>query len=269
VTPLDELLATHPLPRPSGGKDDKGTVVVVGGPPSCPGAAVLSGTAALAMGAGRVQLCVDPTNRVAIGVAVPEAAVVGWDLQSEVPAELRELLADADVVLIGVGHREIPSHIVRAVAEATNATLLLDAGALGATLDLAQDHALVIAPNPSEAAGLLGADESDEEQLATALQARVGQAVAVRGTIAVVADADGVWSYDALPDGLGTPGSGDVFAGTLAALLGNGCKPTPALGWAVALHARAASHLAENTPVGYLARDVVRELPYALAEALR
>jgi NAD(P)H-hydrate repair Nnr-like enzyme with NAD(P)H-hydrate dehydratase domain len=269
MKPLAELLAANPLPRPSGGKDDKGTVVVIGGPLTCPGAAVLAGTAALCTGAGRVQLCVDPSVATEIGVAIPEAAVFGWDLRSDPAPAVKDVIAGADVVLIGVGHRQLSVATVQAIAAGTDATLLLDAGALDAALGLADAHTVVIAPNTSEAAALMGVEESAEEELAVAVCAALGQPVAVRGAIAVVAAAEGAWSYDALPEGLGTPGSGDVFAGALAALVANGCKAAPALGWATRLHADAARHLAAQTPVGYLARDVARQLPRALAEHCR
>ena len=267
MKPLQELLDAHPLPLPSGSKDDKATVLVIGGPPTCPGAAVLAGTAALRAGAGRVQLCVDPTVAPAVGVALPEAAVFGWDMRSPVPPTLKDVLAHADVIVIGVGHRHVETDVVESIAAETEATLVLDAGALAAAVELAPRHTIVIAPNPSEAAELAGSDESTEEELAVAVRRAVGQPVAVRGTVAVVAAEDGAWRYDALPEGLGTPGSGDVFVGTLGALLGNGSKPAAALGWAIALHARAAGRLAVDRPVGYLAREVAEELPHALSDA--
>jgi hydroxyethylthiazole kinase-like uncharacterized protein yjeF len=265
---LDELLADNPLPQPEGGKDDKGTVVIIGGPPTCPGGALLAGTSALRAAAGRVQLCVDPSVAIPVAVALPEVAVVGWDMRAEVPQDLRENLAGADVVVVGVGFKDVPIAAVRAVAAHTDALLILDAGALHAAPELAATRALVVAPNTAEAARLLDSDDDAEERLAPALAQRLGQPVAVRGVRAVVATDDDAWSYDALPSGLGTPGSGDVFVGALAALLGNGCKPAPALGWAITLHANAARRRADRTPVGYLARDISEEWPAALADAL-
>src|ERR1044072_8578109 len=99
---LLELLERHPLPSPSGGKDEKGTILVIGGPPACPGAALLTGRAALQTGSGRVQLCVDPTVTAAVGTALPEAAVFGWDLRLDLPGEVTDELGHADVVVIGV-----------------------------------------------------------------------------------------------------------------------------------------------------------------------
>ena len=47
--PLDRaLLADWPLPGDDGDKNDRGTVLVVGGSAETPGAAILAGTAALA-----------------------------------------------------------------------------------------------------------------------------------------------------------------------------------------------------------------------------
>jgi ADP-dependent NAD(P)H-hydrate dehydratase len=265
VKPLDELLGAHPLPTPSGGKDEKGTILVIGGPPTCPGAALLTGGAALRTGSGRVKLCVDPEVAAHVAVSLPETAVIAWDVENDPPNAVADAVERADVIVVGVGHVHMPVSAVRAVANRTDGTLVLDAGALHAATELAPDHPLVVAPNTSEAAELLHSDESDEGRLARALCDRLGQPVAVRGAVAVVAADDGVWCYDDLPDGLGTPGSGDVFIGALAALLGNGCKTVAALGWGIALHARAAGRLAARTPVGYLASDVVRELPHALA----
>src|SRR5690349_8432925 len=77
VTP--QLLREWPLPTPDddGTKQSRGTVCVIGGALSTPGAVLLAGQAALRVGAGRLQiLTVEPTA-VALGVAVPEAMVVG------------------------------------------------------------------------------------------------------------------------------------------------------------------------------------------------
>jgi NAD(P)H-hydrate repair Nnr-like enzyme with NAD(P)H-hydrate dehydratase domain len=94
--------------------------------------------------------------------------------------------------------------------------------------------------------------------------------VAVRGAVSAVADAAGsCWVHDPAPPGLGTPGSGDVLVGVLTSLLSQGTKPLAALAWAVALHGEAGARLAATTPVGYLARDLVAELPRALAQLRR
>src|SRR4051794_4497712 len=85
------LLRDWPLPDPRGGKESRGTVLVVGGARFTPGAVLLAGVAALRAGAGRLQLAVNESTAAALSIAVPEAKVVGLPDQGEEPPE--ELLA--------------------------------------------------------------------------------------------------------------------------------------------------------------------------------
>lgn len=273
--PLAELLAASPLPSPDGGKDGRGTAVVVGGPASCPGAAILAGTTALRAGAGKVQLVVDPDVATAIGVAVPEAFVLPWDRTSPVPHEVREVLERADAVLVGPG-----LHEGQAAAEAVHDVLggqplLLDAGALAAAGGIAGERRspLVLAPNVDEARRLLGDDDVERveagdagpEHLARGLARRFGCSVAVRGEHSTVDDGGSSWRESGGGPGLGTAGSGDVLVGAVVGLLARGVSPAAALGWAVAAHARAGARLARRAPIGFLARELVDDIPAAFA----
>lgn len=274
MRPLRELLERHPLPDLTGGKDDSGTVLIIGGPPSCPGAVLLAGLAALRIGAGRVQLVVHPSVAAAAAVARPEALVMGWDQTGKVPDAIATLVVDADCLVIGPGHDRLRTGTVRSLVARAGCPVVLDAGALAAVPELPNAD-LVIAPNPSEAGRLVGAAgdgadaDEDPEGLARTLMERFVRPVAVRGATTVVADGAECWSFDDAPPGLGTPGSGDVFVGVLAGLLAAGLPADGALAWAVQLHAAAGALLAEATPVGYLAGDVADHLPRALADALR
>jgi hydroxyethylthiazole kinase-like uncharacterized protein yjeF len=271
VRPLAELLAARPRVVPTGGKDTSGTVVVVGGPPTCPGAALLCATAALRVGAGRVQAVVHPEVRAACAAARWELLVEGWDQASRLPGPVGRLLEQADVVVVGPGHHTFDLDVCRAIAEATEATLVLDAAALAATPRLHRAHHLVLAPNTSEAAELLagvdaGAGEEgtdDERVLAPALAGLTGRPAAVRGPVTVVAGEEGAWCLADPPPGLGTPGSGDVLIGALAGLLAGGNTELGALGWAVALHAAAGRLAGEHAELGYLATDLLDALPAA------
>src|SRR4051794_1101897 len=75
VTPA--VLRAWPLPFPEGGKEARGTVMVVGGSVRTPGAVVLAGLAALRAGAGKLQLATAVPGATAMAMAVPEAAVDG------------------------------------------------------------------------------------------------------------------------------------------------------------------------------------------------
>ena len=80
VTPT--VLRRWPLPDPSGTKDAKGRLVVVGGSLSTPGAVRLAAEAAMRVGAGKVQVATTAGTAVALAVALPEALVTGLDEDS-------------------------------------------------------------------------------------------------------------------------------------------------------------------------------------------
>jgi NAD(P)H-hydrate repair Nnr-like enzyme with NAD(P)H-hydrate dehydratase domain len=67
--------------------------------------------------------------------------------------------------------------------------------------------------------------------------------------------------------GLATSGSGDVLAGIVAGLAARGAEPLQAALWAVNLHSGAGDRLLHRVgAVGYLARELLDELPQLLAD---
>src|SRR4051794_31155115 len=73
-----EALRKMPLPEPGeGDKTARGEVLVIAGSRQVPGAALLSGVAALRAGAGRLRIATCTSNAPALAVAVPEAFVLG------------------------------------------------------------------------------------------------------------------------------------------------------------------------------------------------
>ena len=109
VTP--RLLREWPLPEAEDGSDKhaRGTVVVVGGAVSTPGALLLAGLGALRAGAGRLQVLTVKATAVALAVALPEAGVVGLPAGaggSLAPGAADAVLArceGADAVVLGPG----------------------------------------------------------------------------------------------------------------------------------------------------------------------
>lgn len=276
IAPLPELLAEAPLPDVDGGKDARGNLMIVGGAPSCPGAAILTGHAALRCGAGRVQLVVHPSVTAAVGAAFPEALVLGWDPREGLPARLRGPLEEAAAVIVGPGlGSEGPTAAVAVSRSMGDGVLVVDAKSTPALDDpaLADRPHRLAAPNPKEAALLLGEDLDDDaepddgqmSELAVRVAKVVGGPAAVRGATTVVDDGESrQWSLRSGVPGLGAPGSGDVLVGALGGFLARGASPLAALAWAVATHAEAGVLLAEDRPVGFLAREVADALPAAL-----
>ena len=70
--------------------------------------------------------------------------------------------------------------------------------------------------------------------------------------------------------GMATAGMGDALSGIVGTLLGQRMKPIEALALGVFLHGRAADRVAARMgPVGYLAGDLIDELPATLESLLR
>ncbi|MBO0900909.1 NAD(P)H-hydrate dehydratase [Cellulomonas sp. zg-ZUI222] len=281
------LLREHPLPEPTGGKDARGGVLVLGGARATPGAVLLAGVAALRVGAGRLSLGVAASVAGPLAVAVPEAGVVGLPegRTGSVTGPGDELdgeLQRADVVVVGPGLDEPDGTLalLRAVVAAAPATtsLVLDAFALGVLRDARDLHGAlrgrtVLTPNTTEAGRLLGqdADTTDEgrDDADVPVAARLADAYDVVVACAgVVAEPRGRrWRSSTGYSGLGTSGSGDVLAGAVGGLLARGAPPAQAACFGVAAHGVAGDRLAASVgPHGYLASELLAELPRVLVE---
>jgi len=272
-------LREWPLPQPGGSKRSRGRIVVVGGSPSTPGAAMLAGLAALRVGAGVLSLAVAEPVAAAVAAAVPEASVHGLPGlagRADDPERLAAAVAGSDAVVVGPGldDPEVSRRVVAGVLDALepDTRLVVDAFALGVLPKLPGVERIagraVLTPNPAEAARLLERDDvegRDGAEVAAELATRYGAAVSYESWLA---DPDGrSWTVPAGHPGLGTSGSGDVLAGAVGGLLARGAEPAQAACWGTHLHSTAGDRLAARVGrLGFLARELVAELPLVLVE---
>jgi ADP-dependent NAD(P)H-hydrate dehydratase len=279
--PLDRgALRAHPLPAVTNGdKDSKGRLLVVAGSREVPGAALLTATAAMRAGAGKLHIATVDSIAVAIGVAMPDAMAIGLD---EAPdggfaksclARLAELANGSDAIVAGPGMEANGSGtpLAKALLQ-SDAAVALDAALLHELEPpaRARDRLPVLLPHSGELAALLDVDEATVEgdPVGCGLRAadRYGAIVLVKGVVShvVTPDAD-VWTYKGRTPGLGVSGSGDVLAGIVGGLLARGAEPLNALLWAVWLHGEAGSRLAKKVgAIGFLAREIAEEIPALL-----
>ncbi|MDV8147772.1 NAD(P)H-hydrate dehydratase [Arthrobacter sp. B10-11] len=296
VTPT--LLRGWPLPGGGSGKDDRGSVLVIGGARKTPGAALLAGTAALRAGAGRLTLAVAGSTAVQVAVALPEAGVVGLAetddgaVQGHGVSALSDELGKAAAILVGPGldDMEETESLLRELLklDSTNAdvdspggesadrpAVVLDAYALGCLPDLLNDLGpwagrLILTPNITESGILLGRDVKDLHQDVAEIARRYRAVVSCQGVIAGDSDGTGgvrVWEITTGYGGLGTSGSGDILAGAIAGLRARGTSDAQATCWGTHLHAAAGDRLASRLgSLGYLARELADELPALMME---
>lgn len=280
VTPA--LLRSWPLPEPDGSKYSRGLALVVGGSCSTPGGAILAGTSALRMGAGRLHLATAEGVAMQVAVAVPECGTTGLpqDDHGAVTGEdcavlLEKELARADAVLVGPGLLDAESsarllrEVLAVLPEST--PIVLDAFAATTLPDIPAREAralagrLVLTPNSSELAQLVQRDTLPDDDVVDAALTVGRRFGAVVGCGTWIVAAGDVWQVTTGDTGLGTSGSGDVVAGAALGLLSRGAGLVQSLVWAKYVHAAAGDALAARFGrVGYLAREIPPELPLVL-----
>jgi hydroxyethylthiazole kinase-like uncharacterized protein yjeF len=288
VTPT--LLRGWPLPGGGSGKDDRGSVLVIGGARKTPGAALLAGTAALRAGAGRLTLAVAGSTAVQVAVALPEAGVVGLaetehgSVKGNGVGPLSGELEKAAAVLVGPGLDDMgeTESLLRELLKLDSGqagddrpALVLDAYALGCLPQLHDDLGawagrLILTPNITEAGILLGRDVQDLQQDVAEIAERYRAVVSCQGVIAGNSEGNGsahIWEITTGYGGLGTSGSGDILAGAIAGLRARGTSDAQAACWGTHLHAAAGDRLASRLGgLGYLARELADELPALMME---
>jgi hydroxyethylthiazole kinase-like uncharacterized protein yjeF len=262
-------------------KDERGRVLVIAGSREVPGGALLAGVAALRAGAGKLQIATAASVAPHLGLAVPEALVVGLPeaptggIAKEAASLLIDRVRRCDAILLGPGMmdeeavRDLASTLLDAI---DGPAIVLDAASLIHLRDLRDKlrrHGgrVVITPHAGEMAGLLGVDRRDvaKDPLGAAREAAaLTHAVVVLkgGSTQIVTPQGEAWSFTQGGIGLATSGSGDTLAGIVVGLLARGTTPLPAALWGVYLHAAAGNQLAKtHGSVGFLARELLAEIP--------
>jgi len=284
--PLDSAaLDAFPLPPiESGDKESHGQILIIAGSRDVPGGALLAAHGAMRAGAGKLQIAAPDVIAVPLGIAMPEAMVVGHashrdgGFATSALKELGERASKADAIIAGPG------------LESNNAAAPLAAILLGLGKPLALDAALlhvlpdcaaearraaitpILLPHAGEMASLLGCEPEEVEADPLAAGRRCAERynanVLVKGVQSHVVAPDGrAWLYRGGGPGLGVSGSGDVLAGITGGLLARGADPLTALLWSVWLHGEAGRGLGEKVgPLGFLAREIPGEIPALLAK---
>lgn len=282
-----ELLRSMALPQPAeGSKEERGRVLVIAGSVEVPGAALLAGVAALRAGAGKLQIATVRSIAPHLGLAIPEAMVIGLPETAAGGIErgAAEILGPraerCHAVLIGPGmvEEEAGEKLVLDILDATSQpAFVLDAGALcglRACTQALRAHGgrLVVTPHAGEMATLLAVsrDEVEADPLGAARRAAalLRAVVVMKGGCTQIVTPQGEgWSYDGGNVGLATSGSGDTLAGIIVGLLARGALPLQAALWGVYLHGEAGNRLAHSCGMlGFLARELPGEVPRIMAE---
>jgi len=282
-----------------------GQVVVAAGSVNFPGAVALAGTAAYRVGAGLVTLASIKEIYSGLIGALPEATWLilpeetgviaesaaevlraglekktalligpGFGTEPTTGAFLDRLLASKNYGRAGIGF--IPANEPHAQTKLPPCVVDADGLKLLVELDGWQErlpHHSILTPHPGEMAVLTGLEveaiQADRLQVAAKYALEWGHIVILKGAYTIVAAPDDRMALIPFAtSALAHAGTGDVLAGAVAGLLGQGVEPFFAAVLGAYLHGRAGEMAGEwhQTTAGVMAGDVADFLPLALAE---
>lgn len=275
--------------RPAAGhKGAFGHVLVIAGSEGKTGAAALAALGAARIGAGLVTIACPAGLHDLLAVKCTESMTVpvpdtpGRALSASAEKPLLELGHARDVVALGPGIGGHPETValVDGLLAGLGRPLVLDADGLNAlgrncARLKARSAPTILTPHPGEAARLLGihAQEINADRVgaARALAQGTGAVVVLKGAATVTASPEGRVAVN--PTGgpvLGTGGTGDVLAGTIAGLLAQGCEAFEAAALGVFVHGLAGDlFAARRGESGALAGEVAGWIPEAMASLRR
>ena len=257
-------------------KGDYGKILLLCGSRGFTGAAALAARGALRTGAGLVYLAVPESIYAIEAVKLTEPAVLplpeedGKLCSASIP-KIAELLPKMEAVLFGsgsgIGHGT--EEVLLYLLKSCHCPLILDAD--GITLaakhkNILRDRSFptILTPHDGEFARLAPPDMPRVEQT-MALAEELGVILLRKGHRSLVTDGERCFENRTGNPGMATGGSGDVLAGVLLSLLGQGVAPLEAAAAACWLHGAAGDLAAEKWgEYGMLPGDLVDELPRLL-----
>lgn len=269
------------LPRrdPEGHKGTFGKVLCVCGSVGYTGAPIFAGRGAVRTGSGLVFLAVPesvwPVAAVKSDEAMPfpmPEAEGRLSLLAEEPIRRRAESCDAVLIGCGLGRGWQTDALVRNLLTIEK-PMVLDADGLNALSgreELLQKRAAptILTPHEGEFLRLGGGLSAGREAAAAAFSEKYGVYLVLKGHRTVVAAPDGRLAVNGTGNsGMAKGGSGDVLAGMILSLLGQGCGAFEACCAGVWLHGRAGDlAAADKGERGMTPTDLLEQIPYAMKD---
>ncbi len=258
-------------------KGNYGRILLLCGSRGYTGAAALAAMGALRCGAGLVYLGVPESIYAIEAVKLMEPIVFPLPdedgmLSVNAGAQISQRLSGMDAVLIGpgLGRGDGCSAAVRQVLEDFPGPVVLDADGINLLLphkDILRGRTgpVIITPHMGEFTRLNGPVNGCKVDAAAQLARELGCIVLLKGHETVITDGIACYINPTGNPGMAVGGSGDVLAGMITALLGQGLPPLQAAACGAWLHG-AAGDICEREigQYGMLPSDLLNVLPRLL-----
>lgn len=277
VRTVEDADVSLPLRPRDAHKGDFGRVFILAGSEGYTGAPVFAARAAVRSGAGLVFLAV-PREIYPIAAVKCDEAMVSPLAETYGDVLNRARACDAVLLGPGLGRHPRTERLIRSLLEELEGPVVLDADGINAleghidVLDSRRDRFTVLTPHDGEFARL-GGDLSDGDRLGTAraFAAEHGCCLVLKGHRTITAFPDGTAFVNTTGNpGMAKGGSGDVLAGLVLSLLGQGLPPGRAVPLAVWLHGAAGDACArELGEYGMTPSDLVAALPRIIQQHVK
>lgn len=273
---LDHQAVLNLLPdrKPWAHKGDFGKILLLCGSRGYTGAAALASLGALRSGAGLVYLGVPESIYAIEAVKLNEPIVFplpddGGMLASSAVEKIREMLPKMDAVLIGpgLGQSKGTLAVLKTVLREFDGSIVVDADGINLLakhkyLLRGRTAPTVLTPHDGEFVRLAGTLGEDRLAAAEQLALDLGSVVVLKGHETLITNGEKAYRNTTGNPGMAVGGSGDVLAGIIASLLGQGIATLEAAAVAVWLHGAAGDRCADELgQYGMLPSDLVEELP--------
>ncbi|MBQ8910203.1 MAG: NAD(P)H-hydrate dehydratase [Oscillospiraceae bacterium] len=258
-------------------KGDYGKILLLCGSRGYTGAASLAAMGALRTGAGLVYLAVPESIYEIEAVKLLEPVVIPFPDQdgmfsADAAEKLNALLPKMDAVLIGpgIGQSHGTLELVTAVLKTAKCPVVLDADGINVISvhkDILRERIAptILTPHDGEFARIGGQVTDDRCNCAAALANDIGCIILLKGHRTVITDGNSCYINQTGNPGMATGGSGDVLAGIIVSLLGQGIMPLEAAACGAWLHGKAGDLCAQEIgQYGMLPQDMVQVLPRLL-----
>lgn len=272
-----DVLNILPNRRADSHKGDYGKILLLCGSRGFTGAAALAAMGALRSGAGLVYVGVPESIYAIEAVKLTEAVVFplpeeDGKLSAKAIPAIRKYLQTMDAVLLGcgLGISTCTMAVLDMVLREFKGPVVVDADGitmLASCPELVKErqYPTILTPHEGEFRRLNIAAE-EERLTGTMLAAReLGCIVLHKGYETIITDGKEYYINPTGNPGMAVGGSGDVLAGILVSLLGQGIAPLQASACAAWLHGTAGDRCAEKLgQYGMLPTDMLQELPYLM-----
>lgn len=274
-----DILAKLPPRKNRSHKYTYGRVLLAAGSEAMPGAAVMASLAACRAGTGLVMAAIEKSASQVLFSQVPEAVGALYEKEGGMEA-VSSAMDRADAILVGpgCGVDAATERLLEMALSQDRVPVVVDADGLtvlAGRLDLLESRKaqVILTPHHGEMARLAhtgtAAVSADPAGIARDFSRRYKAITVLKSHRTLVARPDGFIHINTTGShSLATAGSGDVLAGMMASLLGQGCSAADAALLSVYCHGRCGELAAEKAGGrGVLAREIAELIPAAMEVA--